>query len=212
MLEHARDLLHPVPPEQALDCPTWARRSTAAWRPCWPRRAIEAIRFVYGQQPETMPGLHAGRRQLHQPAQRRRRQATSTAPSTTSSSAPGASSWSTAACPASPPSSAAPRRNEVAVKIVRELQQRNILIFLCGNVNGRSIIHQLHGRGRRAGLRHLHRALRHRHHLGHLRPGLRHPLGADLRRHEGRPGRATSCSTTRTASSPSCWPWARSTT
>ena len=35
------------------------------------------------------------------------------------------------------------KSNEVAVQIVRELQQRNILVFLCGNVNGRSIIHQL---------------------------------------------------------------------
>ena len=35
------------------------------------------------------------------------------------------------------------RSNEVAVKIVRELQSRGILIFLSGNVNGRSIIHQL---------------------------------------------------------------------
>jgi acetyl-CoA synthase len=35
------------------------------------------------------------------------------------------------------------KSNEVAVKIVRELQRRNILTFLCGNVNGRSIIHQL---------------------------------------------------------------------
>jgi acetyl-CoA synthase len=33
--------------------------------------------------------------------------------------------------------------NEAAVQIVRELQQRNILVFLSGNVNGRSIIHQL---------------------------------------------------------------------
>jgi acetyl-CoA synthase len=31
----------------------------------------------------------------------------------------------------------------VAVRIVRELQKRNILCFLSGNVNGRSIIHQL---------------------------------------------------------------------
>ena len=31
----------------------------------------------------------------------------------------------------------------MAVKIVRELQKRNILTFLSGNVNGRSIIHQL---------------------------------------------------------------------
>ena len=37
----------------------------------------------------------------------------------------------------------AAKSNEVAVKIVRELQQRNILTFLSGNVNGRSIIDQL---------------------------------------------------------------------
>ena len=35
------------------------------------------------------------------------------------------------------------KSNDVAVKIVRELQSRGILIFLSGNVNGRSIIHQL---------------------------------------------------------------------
>lgn len=35
------------------------------------------------------------------------------------------------------------KSNEVAVRIVRSLQQRGILIFLSGNVNGRSIIHQL---------------------------------------------------------------------
>ena len=39
------------------------------------------------------------------------------------------------------------RSNEVAVKIVRELQKRNILTFLSGNVNGRSIIHQLQEEG-----------------------------------------------------------------
>jgi acetyl-CoA synthase len=37
----------------------------------------------------------------------------------------------------------AAKSNEVAVHIVRELQKRNILTFLAGNVNGRSIIHQL---------------------------------------------------------------------
>ncbi len=36
----------------------------------------------------------------------------------------------------------AAKSNEVAVQIIRELQQRNILVFLCGNVNGRSIVHQ----------------------------------------------------------------------
>ena len=37
----------------------------------------------------------------------------------------------------------AAKSNEAAVSIVRELQKRNILVFLSGNVNGRSIIHQL---------------------------------------------------------------------
>jgi acetyl-CoA synthase len=41
----------------------------------------------------------------------------------------------------------AAKSNEVAVKIVRELQRRNILTFLSGNVNGRSIIHQLSEEG-----------------------------------------------------------------
>jgi len=39
------------------------------------------------------------------------------------------------------------KSNEVAVKIVRELQSRGILIFLSGSVNGRSIIHQLQEEG-----------------------------------------------------------------
>jgi acetyl-CoA synthase len=41
----------------------------------------------------------------------------------------------------------AARSNEAAVSIVRELQKRNILVFLSGNVNGRSIIHQLQEEG-----------------------------------------------------------------
>jgi acetyl-CoA synthase len=41
----------------------------------------------------------------------------------------------------------AAKSNAVAVKIVRELQRRSILTFLCGNVNGRSIIHQLQEEG-----------------------------------------------------------------
>ncbi len=41
----------------------------------------------------------------------------------------------------------AARSNEAAVSIVRELQKRNILVFLSGNVNGRSIIDQLQEEG-----------------------------------------------------------------
>jgi acetyl-CoA synthase len=41
----------------------------------------------------------------------------------------------------------AAKSNEVAVQLIRELQRRNILTFLSGNVNGRSIIHQLQEEG-----------------------------------------------------------------
>ncbi len=190
VLEHARALLHPVPADRRWT-PYLGETLDSGMATLLAEEVIEALRFVYGRAARADPRLPPGRRhRLHQPSTEATATATatSTARSTTSSCAPGASSWSTAACPASPPSSAAPSRNEVAVKIVRELQQRNILIFLCGNVNGRSIIHQLQEEGVEMG------------YDTYIVPfgpdtisaiyaaGLRHPLGADLRRHEGRPG------------------------
>ena len=52
-----------------------------------------------------------------------------------------------AACPAFAAIVGCAKSNEVAVQLVRELQKRNILTFLSGNVNGRSIIHQLQEEG-----------------------------------------------------------------
>ena len=103
------------------------------------------------------------------------------------------------------------KSNEVAVKIVRELQSRGILIFLSGNVNGRSIIHQLAEEGVQLGydtftvpfgvdtisaVYALGFAARSALTFGGMDPGRR----------------ARSCSTTSTACSPSCSLSARSTT
>ena len=102
--------------------------------------AVMGIRFAYGLEPQKLPGIEM-----------------------TGTSAPGPGylngpiddiqlrSWGIQLVDGRMPGFAAivgcARSNEVAVKIVRELQRRNILTFLCGNVNGRSIIHQLQEQG-----------------------------------------------------------------
>ncbi len=103
---------------------------------------IEAVRFVYQLQPEPMPGIEL---------------AGGTAYSNNGSGMVGhlngpiddiqLRSWGIQLVDGRMPGFAAivgaAKSNEVAVKLVRELQRRNILTFLSGNVNGRSIIHQL---------------------------------------------------------------------
>jgi acetyl-CoA synthase len=109
---------------------------------------IEAIRFVYRLQPEPMAGFKlAGGTAF-------------TSPDGNTAGGDGADghlngpiddirlrSWGIQLVDGRMPGFAAivgaAKSNEVAVKIVRELQRRNILCFLSGNVNGRSIIHQL---------------------------------------------------------------------
>jgi acetyl-CoA synthase len=101
---------------------------------------IEVVRFIYGLQPEPMPGItlagatqygdQNGSGHLNGPIDDIRLR-----------------SWGIQLVDGRMPGFAAivgaAKSNEVAVKIVRELQRRNILCFLSGNVNGRSIIHQL---------------------------------------------------------------------
>jgi acetyl-CoA synthase len=136
VLQYARRLLHSVPEDsnwlpylgEALDCGVATLLA---------EEVIEAIRFASGEQPERIPGLDL-----------------------TGTSAPEPSgyvngpiddiqlrSWGIQLVDGRMPGFAAivgaAKSNEVAVEIVRQLQQRNILVFLCGNVNGRSIIHQL---------------------------------------------------------------------
>src|SRR4030065_1128721 len=101
---------------------------------------IEVVRFIYGLQPEPMPGLTlAG--------------ATQYGDQNGSGHLNGRiddirlRTWGIQLVDGRMPGFAAivgcAKTNEVAVQIVRELQKRNILCFLSGNVNGRSIIHQL---------------------------------------------------------------------
>lgn len=141
VLEHARNLLHPIPSPQnwtpylgeALDCGMATLLAA---------EAIEAIRFVYGLQPEPMPGFELA--------------GGTTYPGDTGGVVGHLNgpiddiqlrSWGIQLVDGRMPGFAAivgaAKSNEVAVQIVRELQKRNILTFLSGNVNGRSIIHQL---------------------------------------------------------------------
>ncbi len=143
VLEQARSLLHPVPSEnrwtpylgETLDCGMATLLAL---------ESIEAIRFVYGLQPEPAPGMElAGGTEyqglddgghLNGPIDDIQLR-----------------SWGIQLVDGRMPGFAAiigcAKSNEVAVKIVRELQRRNILVFLSGNVNGRSIIDQLREEG-----------------------------------------------------------------
>ena len=109
---------------------------------------IEAIRFVYGLQPERYPGIELTGGTAYPDLDN-------------GSGLTGhlngpiddiqLRSWGIQLVDGRMPGFAAivgaAKSNEVAVKIVRELQQRNILVFLSGNVNGRSIIDQLQEEG-----------------------------------------------------------------
>ncbi|NUQ84497.1 MAG: CO dehydrogenase/CO-methylating acetyl-CoA synthase complex subunit beta [Anaerolineales bacterium] len=145
VLKYARDLLHPIPAFSKWT-PYLGETLDSGMATLLAAEAIEAIRFVYGLQPEPMPGFKLA--------------------GGTSFTSPDAKegdngdghlngpiddiqlrSWGIQLVDGRMPGFAAivgcAKSNEVAVKIVRELQRRNILCFLSGNVNGRSIIHQL---------------------------------------------------------------------
>ena len=142
ILERAKRLLHPLPRDnmwspylgETLDC---GQATLLA------AEAIEAIRFTQGEQPERYPGFYmsgctdygmGGEGHLNGPIDDIQLR-----------------SWGIQLVDGRMPGFAAivgaAKSNEVAVKIVRELQSRNILVFLSGNVNGRSIIDQLQEEG-----------------------------------------------------------------
>lgn len=144
VVEHAKRLLHPLPSTQHWT-PYLGETLDSGMATLLAAETIEAVRFVYGLQPEPMPGLVL---------------AGGTSYPSLDSSGNGHSghlngpiddiqlrSWGIQLVDGRMPGFAAivgaAKSNEVAVKIVRELQRRNILCFLSGNVNGRSIIHQL---------------------------------------------------------------------
>ncbi len=147
VLEHARQLLHPIPSGSHWT-PYLGETLDSGMATLLAAETIEAIRYVYGLQPEPMPGFTlAGGTAF-------------TSPDNSGGDDKGLAghlngpiddiqlrSWGIQLVDGRMPGFAAivgaAKSNEVAVKIVRELQRRNILCFLSGNVNGRSIIHQL---------------------------------------------------------------------
>jgi acetyl-CoA synthase len=150
VLEHARSLLHPLPADKYWT-PYLGETLDSGMATLLAAEVVEAVRFVYGLQPEPMPGFQL---------------AGGTAFTSPDSGANGhpvdghlngpiddiqLRSWGIQLVDGRMPGFAAivgaAKSNEVAVQIVRELQRRNILTFLAGNVNGRSIIHQLNEEG-----------------------------------------------------------------
>ncbi len=154
-LQHARQLLHPTP-SRSNWTPYLGETLDSGMATLLAAETIEAIRFVYNQQPEILPGFQlAGGTAFTSP------DAAGGAGGNGSGAGSGGTnghlngpiddiqlrSWGIQLVDGRMPGFAAivgaAKNNEVAVKIVRELQKRNILTFLSGNVNGRSIIHQL---------------------------------------------------------------------
>jgi acetyl-CoA synthase len=146
VVKHAKELLHPMP-SGIHWTPYLGETLDSGMATLLAAETIEAVRFIYGQQPEPMPGFHlAGGTSFTSPDQ-----------GGGNGSLDGhlngpiddiqLRSWGIQLVDGRMPGFAAivgaAKSNEVAVKIVRELQRRNILCFLSGNVNGRSIIHQL---------------------------------------------------------------------
>jgi acetyl-CoA synthase len=147
ILEHARGLLHPIPANQKWT-PYLGETLDSGMATLLAAEVIEAIRFVYGLQPEPFPGIELAGGTAY--------------PHLDNGGGPAnhlngpiddiqLRSWGIQLVDGRMPGFAAivgcAKSNEVAVKLVRELQRRNILVFLSGNVNGRSIIHQLQEEG-----------------------------------------------------------------
>jgi acetyl-CoA synthase len=148
VMDYAKKMLHAVPGEKAW-VPYLGETLDAGQATLLAAETIEGVRFTLGQQPEPYPGFHlAGGTSF-------------TSPEFQAEAGDGhlngpiddiqLRSWGIQLVDGRMPGFAAivgaARTNKAAVAIVRELQQRNILVFLSGNVNGRSIIDQLNEEG-----------------------------------------------------------------
>ncbi len=147
VLQHARSLLHPLPSNKHWT-PYLGETLDSGMATLLAAETLEAIRFVYGLQPEPMAG-YVGGASFTSPdiAESDRKQGTDGGHLNGPIDDIQLRTWGIQLVDGRMPGFAAivgcAKSNEVAVKIVRELQRRNILTFLSGNVNGRSIIHQL---------------------------------------------------------------------
>jgi len=146
-LAHARSLLHPTPSQKHWT-PYLGETLDSGMATLLAAETIEAIRYIYDLQPESMPGFDmAGGAAFTSP------DANGDGGDSPNGHLNGAiddiqlRTWGIQLVDGRMPGFAAivgcAKSNEAAVQIVRELQRRNILCFLSGNVNGRSIIDQL---------------------------------------------------------------------
>ena len=147
IVKHAHSLLHPAPANKHWT-PYLGETLDSGMATLLAAETIEAIRFVYGLQPEPMPGFElAGGTAFTSPDNGNGADGHLNGPIDDIQ----LRSWGIQLVDGRMPGFAAivgaAKSNEIAVKLVRELQRRNILTFLCGNVNGRSIIHQLQEEG-----------------------------------------------------------------
>jgi acetyl-CoA synthase len=143
VLDTAKKLLHPVPPDRRWT-PYLGQTLDAGMATLFAEEGIEAVRFIYGEEPQRLPGFRlAGGTSFTSPEFQKDGDGHLNGPIDDIQ----LRSWGIQLVDGRMPGFAAivgcAKSNEVAVKIVRELQRRNILCFLSGNVNGRSIIHQL---------------------------------------------------------------------
>jgi acetyl-CoA synthase len=146
ILTHARSLLHPMPSREHWT-PYLGETLDSGMATLLAAETIEAVRYSYGLQPESMPGFKlVGGTAFTSPD-------LDAAEASPDGHLNGAiddiqlRSWGIQLVDGRMPGFAAivgcARSNEAAVQIVRGLQRRNILCFLSGNVNGRSVIDQL---------------------------------------------------------------------
>jgi len=147
ILSHARSLLHPIPSQKHWT-PYLGETLDSGMATLLAAEAIEAIRYVYGLQPEPMPGFElAGGTSFTSPDMEGGAEGSQNGHLNGAIDDIQLRTWGIQLVDGRMPGFAAivgcAKSNEAAVQIVRELQRRNILTFLSGNVNGRSIIDQL---------------------------------------------------------------------
>jgi acetyl-CoA synthase len=145
LIELSKGLLHPLPTDNVW-LPYLGHTLDSGVATLLAEEVIEGIRFARNVQPEPIPGLQLTGTSFTSPD-------AGESVSVNGGFANGPiddiqlRSWGIQLVDGRMPGFAAiigaAHSNEAAVQIVRELQQRNILVFLSGNVNGRSIIHQL---------------------------------------------------------------------
>ncbi len=149
VMEQVHTLLHPIPANSRWT-PYLGETLDSGIATLLAEETLMALKYLFGEQPEPLAGFH-----LTQAG------GSFTSPEFSTGNGDGhlngpiddiqLRSWGIQLVDGRMPGFAAivgcAKSNEVAVRIIRELQRRNILTFLCGNVNGRSIIHQLQEEG-----------------------------------------------------------------